>query len=589
MRLLPPRAVMIAFAVALGALVVVWSRRLYGWRAAVAAAFVGLQVAGDDRPGHLVTLDLPGALGFAATAFAVWRLLDRPAPSAAAIAGATLGVASLLKLSGFILIGAVVVVVAVRAAAERDVRATQWAKLLCLLVLAAVAVINAGYLFRGTFAPLTAANLAPNGPLAHLRDAAPWLRFPLPLPFVNGIDMVMNTGKEHEPSYFLAGELSSDGWWYYHLAAFAAKCPLPVLLAGIGATVALSLVDLRLAIVTGGAGAILTAAALAIVMPERRPSIGVGIDRTARRTFVAGVSMVRGSGTVLALIAAAAVAGAFSEGFDRLSTPHLLDVGLPAAGGLEPVVWFGLLALGGNVSGLTIATALRRVADPERRRSLGLIALWSGTIVTVTLFAAAPGFWLAAGALLVAGPLRSLATPLWMGWISDRSDAGTRATVLSFAGQADCLGQVSCGPLVGLVAVTFSIEFALVASAFLLVPSVILVAATSGLLARLVREGTRRTPEMPRSALHYRLLHRGDRAVLQVAGVINEQTCPRLVAAIDQVYQRRVAHLVMDIARVDPLDEEARRCLLECEHRAHFLNIRFELQPRTAIAATSAS
>jgi hypothetical protein len=49
--------------------------------------------------------------------------------------------------------------------------------------------------------------------------------------------------------------------------------------------------------------------------------------------------------------------------------------------------------------------------------------------------------------------------------------------VLSFAGQADCLGQVACGPLIGVAAVSFSIEAALVLSALMLVPSVILVAA----------------------------------------------------------------------------------------------------------------
>jgi len=44
---------------------------------------------------------------------------------------------------------------------------------------------------------------------------------------------VLEVGKGHDPSYFLSGELSADGWWYYHLAAFAAKCPIPVLLASI--------------------------------------------------------------------------------------------------------------------------------------------------------------------------------------------------------------------------------------------------------------------------------------------------------------------------------------------------------------------
>ena len=43
--------------------------------------------------------------------------------------------------------------------------------------------------------------------------------------------MVLNVGKAREPSYFLLGSLTSEGWWYYHLAAFAAKTPLPALLA----------------------------------------------------------------------------------------------------------------------------------------------------------------------------------------------------------------------------------------------------------------------------------------------------------------------------------------------------------------------
>ncbi|MDX6533336.1 MAG: transporter, family, tetracycline resistance protein, partial [Gaiellales bacterium] len=191
-----------------------------------------------------------------------------------------------------------------------------------------------------------------------------------------------------------------------------------------------------------------------------------------------GVSMVRRSGGLLALIGAVAVAGAFSEGFDRLSTPHLLDVGMPAIGGFQPVVWFGILAVAGNVTGAAIAEVLRRTAtDSEQRHGVALMSIWAATVVMVTLFAVAPAFWVAGAALLLAGPLRALAVPLWMGWMSDHSDPDTRATVLSFAGQADCLGQVACGPLIGIAAVSFSVEVALVLSALMLVPSVILVAA----------------------------------------------------------------------------------------------------------------
>jgi DHA3 family tetracycline resistance protein-like MFS transporter len=105
------------------------------------------------------------------------------------------------------------------------------------------------------------------------------------------------------------------------------------------------------------------------------------------------------------------------------------------------------------------------------------MSIWAATVVMVTLFAVAPAFWVAGAALLLAGPLRALAVPLWMGWMSDHSDPDTRATVLSFAGQADCLGQVACGPLIGIAAVSFSVEVALVLSALMLVPSLILVAA----------------------------------------------------------------------------------------------------------------
>jgi ABC-type transporter Mla MlaB component len=77
--------------------------------------------------------------------------------------------------------------------------------------------------------------------------------------------------------------------------------------------------------------------------------------------------------------------------------------------------------------------------------------------------------------------------------------------------------------------------------------------------------------------------------VIQVSGELNSDTCRRLVSAIDQVYERRGRHVTVDIARVESIDDAGRRCLLECEHRAHLLNISFELQPRTAVAAMSAS
>jgi hypothetical protein len=227
------RSMIIVLAVLVGILVFVWAHALYGAEAALAALFLFAFSPSMLAHGHLVTLDLAGALGFVLTAFATWRLLDRPSIARAAVAGAALAVATLLKLSGFVLVAAVVVLVAIRAFTERkrdDPSPAHWLGLLSTSGLSTLFVLNAGYAFDGTLAPLSAATLAPGGLLAGLAADHPWLRLPVPIPFINGVDMILNVGKEQEPSFFLAGTLSSEGWWYYHLAAFAMKSPTVLVL-----------------------------------------------------------------------------------------------------------------------------------------------------------------------------------------------------------------------------------------------------------------------------------------------------------------------------------------------------------------------
>jgi 4-amino-4-deoxy-L-arabinose transferase-like glycosyltransferase len=231
---LPARAMIIALTLLLGVVVAFWASDLYGTACGLVAAFLFAFSPAMLAHAHLVTLDASGALGFTATAWAAWRLIERASLRAALAMGAALGIASLLKLSGFVLVAVVFAGVAVRALRERDRPWRDWAGLLAAAILTATLVINAGYGFAGTFAPLARAQLAGGGALAQLREAAPWLRLPLPLSFVDGIDMVMNVGKHPEPSSFLAGELSSQGWRYYHLAAFALKTSLPVLLLALG-------------------------------------------------------------------------------------------------------------------------------------------------------------------------------------------------------------------------------------------------------------------------------------------------------------------------------------------------------------------
>lgn len=225
------RSMMIVFTSLLGAIVFVWAAQLYGVSAGLAALTLFAFSPDMLAYAHLATLDMSGALGATATAYATWRMLERPSTRSAVILGVALGIATLLKLSGGVLIGTAVLGVLVCALSERTVgrRSVPWARLLGISGLVALLTLNVGYGFQGTCASLSAAHLDPNGILAGLRHALPWLRIPIPLPLINGVDEVLNSGKQQQPSYFLAGELSSQGWWYYHLAAFALKTSVPLL------------------------------------------------------------------------------------------------------------------------------------------------------------------------------------------------------------------------------------------------------------------------------------------------------------------------------------------------------------------------
>jgi hypothetical protein len=237
------RLAAIAIALLLGLLVSMWATQLYGWPSGLAALGLFAFSPSMLAHAHLVTLDLPGALGFTACAFAAWHLLERPGLRRAVALGVTLGLAILLKLSASALVPALIAVALVRALRERDPErplARELARFTGLLAASgavALLVVDLGYGLQGVFAPLADAELRDAGALAQLRDALPGLRLPLPLPLLEGLDLAMNVGAGLEPSYFLAGELSAKGWWYYHLAAFALKTPLPLLVLGLWACV----------------------------------------------------------------------------------------------------------------------------------------------------------------------------------------------------------------------------------------------------------------------------------------------------------------------------------------------------------------
>jgi len=237
------RFIITLLAVILGLIVITWTIELYGWVAGIVATILFTFSPTMLTHAHLVTADMAGALGFTASMWTTWRFLDKPSYTRAILLGIILAISMLLKLSALVLIVVVVLLMLIRAIYEHPQRIPwpiwlrHWVGLLITTGLVALLVLNAGYGFGGTFAHLSETQLMPNGQLFSLAESYPWLRLPLPQSFISGVDMVLNVGKIQEPTYFLAGELSADGWWYYHVAAFGLKSPLPLILAGIAALI----------------------------------------------------------------------------------------------------------------------------------------------------------------------------------------------------------------------------------------------------------------------------------------------------------------------------------------------------------------
>src|SRR5918997_1228746 len=223
--------------------------------------------------------------------------------------------------------------------------------------------------------------------------------------------------------------------------------------------------------------------ALFLTMPERnfRPSPREGRSSLhhAATTARSGVQLVRSRPVLLMLLAAALFAGMSEEGFDRLNPKQFLDVvGLPSVGGLDPVVWFGVIGAGGLVLSYLAAGVVARnldVSSPAVAARL-LLALDACTVTGMLAFALAGSFAFALGTFWFASLVRRVAEPVYLTWINEGLEPGVRATVISMSSQSGALGEASAGPVIGAIGNIFGVRPALTVAALILSPTLLLYA-----------------------------------------------------------------------------------------------------------------
>src|SRR5579859_1198736 len=249
-------------------------------------------------------------------------------------------------------------------------------------------------------------------------------------------------------------------------------------IAGIVLSVTLASIRLSLPLLTAGVLFLVLGAAMVVLMPEHGFRPTPKGERTSWEqwsgTLRSGLAAVRGRPVLITILAITAILGASSEGFDRLKDAHvLLDIGLPALGRFDPVVWFGVIAGGGMLFSIGAAEILKRRLDTTShgavaRTLLGVNALLS---ITVIAFGLSGNFALALTTWWSATVLRRVNTPLVTAWLNQHVEPGVRATLFSINNQADALGQIGGGPLLGAAAAGVSIPAGIVVAGLFILPA----------------------------------------------------------------------------------------------------------------------
>jgi len=302
--------------------------------------------------------------------------------------------------------------------------------------------------------------------------------------FIWGIGATFTSGAEEA---WLADEVGEDRLAHMYLrgSQFAQAGSL----VGILVSVVLGRIALYLPIFIGGACIVGLAIFLALFMPETgfrsTPAGERNTWQSLSLTFKDGLKVVRSSPILKVMLAIALIYGLSSEGLDRLWEAHILaNFTFPSIGGLEPVVWFGLINVVQTLLVIIAAEIIRRRVRVENQPAAlrALMILTTMLVISLVAFGLAPGITLAILSIWSVSVLRRTSMPLYSAWLNKGLQPATRATVLSISGQIDAIGQLVGGPIIGAVAMLLGLRAAMIGVALLLAPAVFLY----GLLSKMI-------------------------------------------------------------------------------------------------------
>lgn len=209
------RLAVVALGMLFAAVAFRWARQLWGTTAGLVA--LALFVFDPTIVAHsqLVTHDIPVSFFFFAATYCLWRYLETNRAQNLILTGIVFGLAQGSKFSAALLVPVFVIVVILwswRGPSWQDRLRSTRNRAVGLLAIFGIGGLALWALYRFSFHPL------------------PGSSFPVPAPayFEDMLWEVKYFGREHY--FFLCGEYSTTGWWYYFPLAFVLKTPLPAML-----------------------------------------------------------------------------------------------------------------------------------------------------------------------------------------------------------------------------------------------------------------------------------------------------------------------------------------------------------------------
>jgi DHA3 family tetracycline resistance protein-like MFS transporter len=328
--------------------------------------------------------------------------------------------------------------------------------------------------------------------------SAPWLI--IALWALWGLAYTFTSGAEEA---WIADEVGADRVGPIFLRA--ARWGQAGAVVGLVIQVAVGTQSLRVGVILGGVFTILCGLGCIAFMPEtgfrRRPhEERASAFVELRTTAVAGARYAWAAPVIVLLAGVEVFMGASSEAFDRLKEAHFLrDVGLPAVGSLDPVVWFGIFWLVGMLLNIAAIGSLIKSVERGGRQTVAyfLFGFTAIELVAMLLFALTGSVWLAIAALLGVFFCRNMQGPLYDTWLNEQiTDSSVRATVISLTGQANAIGQAGGGPVLGGIGNVWGIRAALAVGAAAIAPAL-------GLYARAIAHHGRELEleELPAAAV----------------------------------------------------------------------------------------